>query len=93
MYSVYSFVEFGHFENDWSQRDPQVVQCLYSFYILRLIGPGGTHRVYSVYSLKLIGKKGTNRIVLEKVNILKIIGLIGTLRFVQCAQFCTVSTF
>ena len=43
----------GHFETDWSQRDPQAVQCVQVctvLYILKLIGPKGTHRLYSLYS-------------------------------------------
>ena len=60
MYSVNSFVQFGHFES------------------------------VCVYSWKLIGIKGTNSIVSDLVNIFKMIGLKGTLRFVQCVQFCSV---
>ena len=29
---MYSFVQFVHFETDWSQRDLQVVQCVQRFY-------------------------------------------------------------
>ena len=104
MYSVYCFVRFGNFENDWSQRNLQ-----YSVYSLKLIGNKGTNRIVSdlVNILKMIGlegtlrfvqcvqfetdgNKGTKSIVSDLVNILKMIGLEGTLRFVQCVQFCTV---
>ena len=97
LYSVYSFVPFVHFETDWSQRDPQVAQCVqfckvWTFWNWSDWSKRDQQVVQCVqlYSLKLIGNKGTNSIVSDLVNILKMIGLEGTLRFVQCVQFCTV---
>ena len=65
LYSVYSFVQYEHFQTDWFQRDPQVAQFVQFCTVL--------------CSLKLIGNKGTNSIVSDLVNILKMIGLEGTL--------------
>ena len=81
VYSVYILKLIG----------PKGTHRLYSVYsldILKLIGHKGTDRLYSVYSLNLIGNKGTKSIVSDLVNILKMIGLEGTLRFVQCVLCC-----
>ena len=70
---------------------PKGTNRLYSEYsldILKLIGPEGTDRLYSFVQFETNGTKGTKSIVSDLVNILKMIGLEGTLRFVQCVLCC-----
>ena len=86
LYSVYSFAQFVHFETDspgWT-----VCTVLYSLDILKRISHKGTYMLYSLLCTIQFETDWYQRdqqhciIASDFVNILKMTGLKGTLRFV-----------